>query len=153
MKVSASVLTSLLILTAGQPAAHAQAGPAAVTQAVHFDISDADNHNNWRMYARYEEKALTDYWWRNTTPDVIDNGRQLREIARSPAFGEAHPSCGEAALTLSHMVTGQYYSSRRLAVSGDWFKLAEVYLGQRRECLDRINVDVREYPLPGWFGR
>jgi hypothetical protein len=111
------------------------------------------DESHWVVYAQHEEKALTDYWWRMTGPDVIDNGRQLRELARSPTFGQAHPSCGEAALTLSHMVTGQYMSARRLAVSGDWFAMTASYLEQRRACIGALNVDIANYPLPGWFGR
>ena len=148
--------TFIALICVGFPlfagAASAEVGSTAVEHAG-LEVSDADNLNNWREYSKHEEKALSDYWWRLSGPDVIDNGRKLRDISRSPAFGQAHPSCGEAALTLSHMVTGQYFSSRRHSISSDWFSMAESYVSRRKDCIAALRVDLRDYPLPGWFGR
>jgi hypothetical protein len=107
----------------------------------------------WRVFAGHEEQALRDYEWRRTSSDVIENGRKLRDLARQPQFGSRHEPCGQAASTLSHMVTGQYYSARRLAVSADWHQMAPSYAIQRRACLDDLGIDERAHPLPRWFGR
>lgn len=107
----------------------------------------------WRVFAEHEEQALRDYEWRRTSSDVIENGRRLRDLARSPTFAVWHANCAQAAQTLSYMVTGQYYSARRLAVSTDWMAMSPDYAEQRRACLGDLGVDERTHPLPRWFGR
>jgi hypothetical protein len=151
-------LTVLVLLTVMlTQTASAQVGLAAISlepdTAYEADLTEADNRNNWLVYAKHEEKAFTDYWWRMSGPDVIDNGRQLRDLSRSAVFGQGFPTCGGAALTLSHMITGQYFSSRRLAVSADWHALTESFIEQRRACIAALKIDIREFPLPGWLGR
>ncbi len=108
---------------------------------------------SWVQFASYEEKALRDYRWVTTTSDVIDNGRQLGALAKSDAFARQYRQCGLAARTLSYMVSGHYFSARRLAVSGDWHAMSGDYARYRSACLVELKLDERDYPLPGWFGR
>ncbi len=107
----------------------------------------------WVVLAGLEEKALRDYSWAFTGSDVIDNARQLRDLARSETFGATGESCKLAAQTLSYMVTGRYYSGRRLAVSADWHHFSGDYARQRHDCLSALKVDEQAHPLPDWFGK
>ena len=107
----------------------------------------------WVAYQGLEERALDDYRNALTISEVIENGRQLKAMARSSDFAERHPDCGAAADTLSNMVTSHYYSRRRLAVPADWHAFSAQYAQHRDLCLVDLKVDAREHSLPSWFGK
>lgn len=132
---------------------HKVAGALLAVLIVSGGDEPASGAAYWHQLAGHEENALRHYAWRMTGSDVIENGRKLKALARSPEFSKRYTECGRAAQTLSYMVTGQYFSSRRLAISADWHGFAPDYIAQRRACLADLGIDERHHPLPAWFGR
>ena len=107
----------------------------------------------WGSLYSIEKRAMKDYEFRVTTPNVQRRGKRLFALSRSPEFQRFGGNCAVAAQTLSFMVAGYYEESRRLEVPRSWFHFAKRYIKRRHACMAELSIDNSEYPLPRWFGR
>ena len=106
----------------------------------------------WSVLRQFEIRALRHYEHNHRNSDVKQLGHLIWNVSRWPEFLSKRESCGSAAELLSFMVTGYYYSNRRLEIAHDWLRYAKPYIRRRNACLAELRLDHSRYPLPWWFG-
>ena len=107
----------------------------------------------WPRLHAYEAQALRDYSWRSIEDAMLTRSEELWTLHLVTLKSARLQPCAVAARTLSMMVRGIYFSSRQGEIPDDWFHFAPGYAESRTACMKALDVDEREFTLPGWFGR